>query len=392
VKLKKTIFWLHLYIGLTVGLVLLALSVSGTLLTYERQIVEAADHLPITTVQSKRSSLRVDQITAIANQSEAPLKTVEIKFLQEPGTPITVYMEGRHSLLMNPYTGEILRRGESVAAQVFDSITRFHRWFALTDEALDTGQMIIALSNLAFFLLIISGIYLWLPPLWRQSVLKTKLIFNFKTKSTRARYYNWHQVAGFWLLLPLMIISLTAMVFYYPWANNAVYAVYGESVEQHLHSAPGETQNPPALLEKVTVTQQSLLEHAIKHASAQGVDDWYSLWMEIPEASTNTVEFYFDRSIGGQPTKAYELTLNSNNGSVVDWKSFSDKTPGDQARVYIRYLHTGEIYGLLGQTIAGIASLAACLLVFTGLMLAWRRLFTAKKRTISPSFASNSNR
>jgi len=392
VKLKKTIFWLHLYIGLTVGLVLLALSVSGTLLTYERQIVEAADHLPIATVQSKRSSLRVDQITAIANQSEAPLKTVEIKFLQEPGTPITVYMEGRQTLLMNPYTGEILRRGESVAAQIFDSITRFHRWFALTGKAQDTGQMIIALSNLAFFLLIISGIYLWLPPLWRQSVLKTKLIFNFKTKSTRARYYNWHQVAGFWLLLPLMIISLTAMVFYYPWANNAVYAVYGESVEQHLHSAPGETQNPPALLEKMAVTQQSLLEHAIKHASAQGVDDWYSLWMEIPEASTNTVEFYFDRSIGGQPTKAYELTLNSNNGSVVDWKSFSDKTPGDQARVYIRYLHTGEIYGLLGQTIAGIASLAACLLVFTGLMLAWRRLFTAKKRTISPSFASNSNR
>jgi len=371
--------------------VVLALSVSGTLLTYERQVVEWADHLPITTVQSERSPLRVDQITAIANQSEAPLKTVELKFLQEPGTPITVYMEERHSLLMNPYTGEILRRGESVAAQVFDSITRFHRWFALTNKALDTGQMIIAVSNLAFFLLIISGIYLWLPPLWRQSVLKTKLIFNFKTKSTRARHYNWHQVAGFWLLLPLMIISLTAMVFYYPWANDAVYAVYGESADQHLHSAPDETQDPPALLEKVAVTQQSLLEHAIKHASAKGVDDWYSLWMQIPEASAGTIDFYFDRSIGGQPTKAYELTLNR-NGSVVSWKSFSDKTPGDQARVYIRYLHTGEIFGFVGQTVAGIASLAACLLVFTGLMLAWRRLFATKKRAINPSFVSNGNR
>jgi len=391
VKLKKTIFWLHLYIGLTVGLVILALSVSGTLLTYERQVVEWADHLPITIGQSERSPLRVDQITAIANQSEAPLKTVEVKFLQEAGTPITVYMEERHSLLMNPYSGEILRRGDSVAAQVFDSITRFHRWFALTDKALDTGQMIIALSNLAFFLLIISGIYLWLPPLWRQSVLKTKLIFNFKTKSTRARYYNWHQVAGFWLLLPLMIISLTAMVFYFPWANDAVYAVYGESADQHLHSAPDEIRDRPALLKKVAVTQQSLLEHAIKHASSKGVDDWYSLWMQIPESSTDTIDFYFDRSIGGQPTKAYELTL-SNNGSVMSWKSFSDKTPGDQARVYIRYLHTGEIYGFLGQTIAGIASLAACLLVFTGLMLAWRRLFTAKKRAINPSFLSNGNK
>jgi uncharacterized iron-regulated membrane protein len=37
-------------------------------------------------------------------------------------------------------------------------------------------------------------------------------------------------------------------------------------------------------------------------------------------------------------------------------------------------VHTGEQYGIVGQTIALLASLAACFLVYTGLALAWRRL------------------
>jgi uncharacterized iron-regulated membrane protein len=47
---------------------------------------------------------------------------------------------------------------------------------------------------------------------------------------------------------------------------------------------------------------------------------------------------------------------------------------GQKARTWFRFVHTGEQYGVIGQTIAGIASLAACFLVYTGLALAYRRL------------------
>ena len=50
------------------------------------------------------------------------------------------------------------------------------------------------------------------------------------------------------------------------------------------------------------------------------------------------------------------------------------QTAGQRARSWFRFVHTGEQYGVIGQTIAGIASLAACFLVYTGLALAWRRL------------------
>ncbi len=51
-----------------------------------------------------------------------------------------------------------------------------------------------------------------------------------------------------------------------------------------------------------------------------------------------------------------------------------DQTPATRARIWMRFVHTGEVYGLIGQTLAGLASLAAALSVYTGLALSYRRL------------------
>ncbi len=46
---------------------------------------------------------------------------------------------------------------------------------------------------------------------------------------------------------------------------------------------------------------------------------------------------------------------------------------GLRARIWLRFVHTGEYYGLAGQTIAGIASAAGVILMWTGVALAYRR-------------------
>jgi uncharacterized iron-regulated membrane protein len=43
-------------------------------------------------------------------------------------------------------------------------------------------------------------------------------------------------------------------------------------------------------------------------------------------------------------------------------------------RTWMRFIHTGEAFGFIGQAIAGIASLGGAVLVWTGLALSWRRL------------------
>jgi uncharacterized iron-regulated membrane protein len=49
-------------------------------------------------------------------------------------------------------------------------------------------------------------------------------------------------------------------------------------------------------------------------------------------------------------------------------------SPGRKARSIIRFLHTGEVLGIAGQTLAGIVSLISLLMFWTGLALAYRRL------------------
>jgi len=51
---------------------------------------------------------------------------------------------------------------------------------------------------------------------------------------------------------------------------------------------------------------------------------------------------------------------------------FSESTRGRQWRAILRFVHTGEVLGGVGQTIAGLASFGACLLVYAGGALSWR--------------------
>jgi hypothetical protein len=46
----------------------------------------------------------------------------------------------------------------------------------------------------------------------------------------------------------------------------------------------------------------------------------------------------------------------------------------------MRFVHTGEYYGMIGQTVAGIVSLGGAVLVWTGIALALRRFNAWKRR------------
>ena len=76
---------------------------------------------------------------------------------------------------------------------------------------------------------------------------------------------------------------------------------------------------------------------------------------------------------GGQPQHRSTLTLNRATGEVVSFEAFSDQSLGRRLRSISRFAHTGEVLGLLGQTIAGLATAGAVVLVWTGIALALRR-------------------
>ena len=88
------------------------------------------------------------------------------------------------------------------------------------------------------------------------------------------------------------------------------------------------------------------------------------------------VRISVDGGTGGQPQHRHTLILDARTGHVVEWERFQSQTPGRQARSWVRFLHTGEALGLLGQTVAGLVSLTTILMVWTGFALAYRRLIS----------------
>ena len=97
--------------------------------------------------------------------------------------------------------------------------------------------------------------------------------------------------------------------------------------------------------------------------------------MTLPETGSEPVSIAIDRGTGRQYQKRTTFQFDPASGDVVERESVSDRSRARQWRTWMRFAHTGEHYGFLGQTLAGIASLGACFLVWTGLALAWRRFF-----------------
>jgi uncharacterized iron-regulated membrane protein len=93
----------------------------------------------------------------------------------------------------------------------------------------------------------------------------------------------------------------------------------------------------------------------------------------------------------GLPGKARDFNWHnvigfwSSTGEIVKWEPYASQSLGRRLRTWSRWIHTGEAGGVIGQTVAGLVSTGAVVLVWTGIALACRRLIPAglRKQTIS---------
>jgi uncharacterized iron-regulated membrane protein len=110
------------------------------------------------------------------------------------------------------------------------------------------------------------------------------------------------------------------------------------------------------------------------------VPGWKTISLRVPTTAAMPAVFTIDQGYAGQPQKRGTLTLNRASGEVVRWETFDSLSRGRQLRSWLRFSHTGEYYGLVGQTIAGLVSAGGAVLVYTGLALALRRFVAWRKR------------
>lgn len=369
---RKSIFWAHLVSGVIAGLVVLMMSITGVLLTYERQIISWADYRGYEAPSSDIETLPIPALVAAAAAHDPEFEPSSLQVFSDTDKPVVLSAGRSGRMIMDPYTGEVIGTGADGAREFFSLITGWHRWFNASGDSRALARAITGASNLIFLFLVLSGIYLWLPTIWNWASFRTRLLFRKGNATSKARDFNWHHVLGIWSAIPLVVVVSTATVFYYPWANSLVYGVFGE--EPPTRGGPPGGNASSVQTEETSLTGEMLSPDALLARATQHMDDWQSITLSLSNTPEPTTQFTLDQGDGGQPQLRHNLELDSQTGEVVGWEPFSSRTPGAQARSWVRFLHTGEALGFVGQTIAGLVSLTSIILVWTGLALAYRRL------------------
>ena len=376
-KLRSVLFWLHLACGVSAGLVILIMSVTGVLLTYQRQITTWADTRGYNIEPAGRRAT-VDELIASARQWRPDVSPTAVVIRSDPKLPASLTIGAGRQVFLDPYTRSVLGEGNGASVRAFfRGVVEWHRYLATSGASRPLGRAVTGAANLAFLFILMSGLVLWIPRSWSRAAVRNVSWFRGGLRG-KARDFNWHNTIGVWSAFPLAVIVLGATVISYPWATALVYRAYGENPPGTAVNAAARRVNDLNRVENDGIGES--MEAMIETAAAR-LPDWRTITVALPAAGASSIVLTLDSGDGGQPGKRAALTFDRRTGASVRWEPFSAQSPGRRARTWLRFAHTGEVYGLPGQTVAGLVSFAGAVLVWTGLALAFRRFTRSRKRT-----------
>ena len=373
-KLRTLIFWPHLIAGVLAGVVILIMSITGVILTYERQLIAWSNsHLTSTPPAEGAARLPVESLLEGARQQNPGLQITGIT-IGSATDATAVLATGDGDLHLDVYSGRVLDAGATGMRQFMSDLRVWHRYLGVAGDNRPFAKSITGWSNFIFAFIVLSGLYLWFPRQWTWRRVRPVVLFKGGLRG-KARDFNWHNVIGMWSAVPLFIVVISAVPISFRWANDAMYYAVGEQ--------PPPARNPAAGREggagrrggggQPAGAELDGLNRLWARAEGQ-VAGWRTINLRLPQSNRAPLAFAIDRGDGGQPHLRSTLTLDRESGSVVSYEDFSTLSTGRRIRNVMRFAHTGEVLGIPGQTIAGLVSLGGVILVWTGIALALRRL------------------
>ncbi len=379
-RFRSVLFWTHLAAGLVCGVIIFIMSFTGVVLAFESELVAWAERdARQVEVPASAQRLSADELLAAFGAAQPEVEASGLQFSADPAAAAVVSAGRRETYFLNPYTGDVLTPASTRMHDFMRLMTSWHRWLAQEGDSRGTGKAITGVSNTAFLVLALTGLYLWFPRQWTARFLKPALWFT--GASGKARDFNWHNVFGFWMLIPIAVMSATGMVISYKWAGNLVYRAVGEEPPvRRGPPGPPRADNPGAGVDDPGSPVVPLDTFFTLAASDQ--PDWTSLSLRLPTRGTTasvTVKSPHDWPRTASTTLSIDATAGLGARAITERSTFADQSTGRQLRSWMRFLHTGQALGWLGQLVAGLGCVAGCFLCYTGFALSYRRFFGRKR-------------
>ena len=410
---RKTLFWIHLVAGVISGLSIGIMCFTGTALAFEKELVAWAerDARRIEIPAAGAIRLPLDALQQRLREAHPDARPTGIVLQNDPNAAVAFTIGRSGGFYVNPYTGEVRQPQSSAMSTLMQTMVEWHRYLGFHGEvSRPRGKWINGVCNVAFCVLAVTGLYLWMPRSWSWRSVRPIVWFR-RNSAGKARDFNWHNTIGFWTAPVLIVLTLTAVPISFRWGGNLIYALTDTPASPVSSSRPGPggpASAAPAIdLPLPAPGARPLSQDALFSVVQTLIPGWQTLTLRAGAAgpsgrggarpaNASTPSFNRNSAPSGpagtsgaiQPvsftvreratwprTATTTVTLNPYNGDVLRRTGYADLNAALQVRAWTRFLHTGEALGWPGQLIAGIACLGGVFLVYTGFALSWRRFF-----------------
>ncbi len=210
VWLRRALFQIHLWSGIAVGLYLVMISITGSVLVYRNELYRAATRRPIVST-APAPRLTDDQLRDAALRAYPSYGVATVRRARNPDQAVEISLrrgDRTRARLFDPRTGADLGDAIPLGIRAVSSLLDLH------DNLLGgpTGRKINGLGALALFVLALTGAVIWWPgaKTWRRS-----LILHRGVGWKRATW-DLHSMIGAWSLAFVLLFAITGMYLCYP--------------------------------------------------------------------------------------------------------------------------------------------------------------------------------
>lgn len=351
--MKKILGWLHLWLGIASGIVVLIVALTGSLLVFEEEL-EHTFHSSFFYVvpPENATSLPLDQLVTTVRNKYPGYKTGNVKIEPEENRSVVFLLQKTKTnqlyVSVNPYSGQIIE-AMPASKRFFTIVLQLHRYLCMGAA----GKAITGISCSIFVFLTLSGLILWWPK--RNS---RKQRFRVKWDASFKRL-NWdlHAVFGFYIHLVLLVIALTGLVWSYQWVNGLLFYTFNGTFKAEKVIPPASVaKEGSGYFEKIWRTTNETLTYRGPVTISYGNDTLAiaAFKNNIAATTANTYDF---------------LYFEAGTGKLMKTRLHKDESAGMKARRLVYPIHTGSIYGWPTRIIALISTLVAASLPITGLLI-----------------------
>lgn len=394
--IKKITGWLHLWLGLVSGLIVFAVTLSGTVFVFCDEIIDlcAGDakyvSAPANTpklspeillakfhkqVPDRRAfyfdtyadagrSFRVASATKPPKEKDkkAEDKTKAKKKGKGERGPRGVF--AYHYL--NPYTGKVL--GSTKSYEFFYVVAHIHAQLLLNKF----GKTVVGIASIIFFIQLIGGLILWWPKKWNKTTRTTAFKIKSGTK-WRRKNYDFHNVFGFYAVLPSLFLTITGLIMAYQILTDLTMKTFGATLDPKAITTKFE---PKFNSNKIALTPKYFVEKTFRENP-----DMKQLRMSIPRNDSATVSTIVAAELIGLKTKVNGFEKNFNRYTAAEIKYPKEVEMHETVEHMNFDLHVGHWGGIWSKILTFIVGIICSSLPITGFLIWWGRRNKNGKKT-----------